>query len=300
MAFALEQIEGVMPALMTPYGPDGAVNVDMIRRLVAYQLEQGCCGFFVCGSTGEGLLLTPEERNLVARTVIETVAGQVPVIVHVGALSTDAAAALARDARAAGADAVSSVPPIYYRVGLEGMMRHIRAIAQAAELPTFYYHIPRLTGVELTADELVDAFTNVDGVVGLKFTHTDLFMLWWILDAAQGKLRVFNGADQMLFQGLSTGACGGIGSTYNYQMATIAGIYRAVKAGDLEQARQLQWRANCVIRVMFRNGPGLSTEKAIMKLLGFDVGVPRGPIGPFPDERLPALRRQLEEVGLFG
>jgi len=300
LAFSLEHIEGVMPALMTPYGPDNAVNVDMIRKLAAYQLEQGCCGFFVCGSTGEGLLLTPDERKLVARTVLETVAGQVPVIVHVGALATDTAVLLAKDAKAVGADAVSSVPPIYYPVGLEGMMRHIRAVAEAAELPTFYYHIPRLTGVELTADELVEAFTGVEGVVGLKFTHFDLFMMWWVLDAAQGRLRVFNGSDQMLFQGLCTGACGGIGSTYNYQMATIAGVYRAVKAGDLDRARQLQWQANRVIRVMFRNGPGLATEKAIMKLLGFDVGPPRGPIPPFPDERLPELRRQLEEVGLLG
>ena len=167
MAFSIDRIEGVMPALMTPYTSGGAVNVDMVRTLVAHHLEEGAGGFFVCGSTGEGLLLTPDERRLVARTVIETVAGQAPVIVHVGAVSTNEAVLFAKDAKNAGASAVSSVPPIYYKVGLEGMMQHIGAIAQAAELPTFYYHIPTLTGVEIGAEELVDAFTSVEGVAGL-------------------------------------------------------------------------------------------------------------------------------------
>ncbi|MBI4557308.1 MAG: dihydrodipicolinate synthase family protein [Candidatus Hydrogenedentes bacterium] len=299
MSYAPSAIEGVLPAFVTPFDNNGSVNVPMIRVLVARHLEEGCNGFFVCGSTGEGLLLDSDERKLVARTVIETVAGAVPVIVHVGAMSTREAAALAQDARKAGAAAVSSVPPIYFRVGLTGMMEHIRAIASAAELPTYYYHIPMLTGVELTGDELVQAFLNVEGVVGLKFTHTDMYFLWTILDAARGRLRVFNGADQMLFHGLCTGACGGIGSTYNYQMRTMVGIYQAFRRGDFETARKLQWRANQVIRVLFRNGGNIATEKAILKLQGFDVGIPRSPIVPFPEERLGELRRQLDEVGFF-
>ena len=300
MTFPLERLCGVMPALITPYHPDGTVNVEMIRRLATSLIEQGADGFFVCGSTGEGLFLTPEERMLVARTVIETVASQVPVIVHAGGVSTNEAVLLARDAKMAGADAVSSLPPIYYKVGLAGMMQHIRAIAQAAELLTFYYHIPLLTGVDLSAQELVDAFTAVEGLAGLKFTHTDMFYLWSILDSAQGRLRVFNGWDQMLFDGLCTGACGGIGSTYNYQMRTIAGIWRAVQSGDLETARQLQWQANRVVKVLMRNGGNLACEKAIMKLCGFDVGVPRSPMVAFPENRLDDLRRQLDETGFFG
>lgn len=294
-----DRIEGVMPALVTPYNSDGSVSVEMTRKLVGYLIEQGACGFFVCGSTGEGLLLTPDERKLMARTVIDEVAGQVPVIVHVGATGTDMAVELAKDAKAAGATAVSSLPPIYYRVGLDGMMQHIRRIAEAAELPTYYYHIPMLTGVELTGDELVEAFTSVEGLVGLKFTHSDLFLLWWIIETSGGRLDVFNGSDPMVFQGLLTGACGGIGSTYNYQMRTIASIYNATKTGDLEAARQAQWKANQVIRVLFRNGRSTATEKAIMKLIGFDVGPTRDPMIGFPDGQLDSLRTQLEEIGFF-
>ncbi len=294
-----DRIEGVMPALMTPYNRDGSVSVEMTRKLVRYLIEQGSYGFFVCGSTGEGLLLTPDERKLMARTVIDEVAGQVPVIVHVGATGTDMAVELAKDAKTAGATAVSSLPPIYYQVGLDGMMQHIRRIAEAAELPTYYYHIPVLTGVELDGDELVEAFGSVEGLVGLKFTHADMFLLRWIVETSKGRLDVFNGSDQMLFHGLCTGACGGIGSTYNYQMRAIANVYNAMKAGDLEAARQAQWKANQVIRVLFRNGRSTATEKAIMKLIGFDVGPTRDPMVGFPDNQLDSLRKQLEEIGFF-
>jgi len=294
-----DRIEGVMPALVTPYNTDGSVSVEMTRKLVGYLIEQGAHGFFVCGSTGEGLLLSSDERKLMVQTVVDEVAGQVPVIVHVGAPGTDMAVDLAKHAKAAGATAVSSLPPIYYRVGLDGIMKHIRRIAEAAELPTYYYHIPRLTGVELTGDELVEAFTNVPGLVGLKFTHSDMFLLWWIIETSGGQLAVLNGSDQMLFHGLSTGACGGIGSTYNYQMRTMVSIYKAVKAGNFEAAKQAQWKANQVVRVLFRNGPSTATEKAIMKLLGFDVGPTRDPMVAFPDDQLGSLQKQLEEIGFF-
>jgi N-acetylneuraminate lyase len=294
-----DKIEGCLPALITPFSPDGSVNIGMVRKLVGYEIEQGCHGFFVCGTTGEGLLLTPEERGLVVRTVVEEAAGQVPIIAHVGAVSTDMAVQLAKDAEKAGATAVSSVPPIYYQVGLEGMIRHITAIVQATDLPTYYYHIPMLTNLNLTGDEIVEGFGGVKGLVGLKFSHTDLFLLWWIIEASGGRLRVFNGSDQMLFQALSTGAIGGVGSTYNYQMANIAAVFNAVKAGDLTKAQELQWKVNKVIQVMFRHGPGLNVEKAIMKLLGYDCGSTRGPLVPFPEEKVPVLRKDLEEIGFF-
>jgi N-acetylneuraminate lyase len=299
MSFSLEQIKGVMPALITPYDNSGAVNPAMLRRMAAYHIEQGACGFFVCGSTGEGLLMTSEERKLVARTVIETVAGQVPVIVHVGAVSTQESAELAADARKAGAAAVSSIPPVYYKVGLAGMLQHIRGIAEAAELPTFYYHIPALTGVYLSADELVEAFLSVPGVAGMKFTDSDMFFLWSMLDSGKGRFRVFNGSDQMLIDGLLTGAIGGIGSTYNYQMRNIANVYNAMQKGDFETAREWQWKANAVIKVLFRNGGNLACEKAIMRLLGFDTGMPRSPMVSFPPEKVESLKAQLEAIHFF-
>jgi dihydrodipicolinate synthase/N-acetylneuraminate lyase len=299
MMFEVDAFSGIMPALMTPYHPNGAVNVDMIRRLTAALLEDGANGFFVCGDAGEGLLLTPEERMIVARTVIEFVAGQVPVIVHVGACSTEESALLASHAKAAGADAVGTIPPIYYRVGFAGTLQHVRTVAEAADLPTFYCHDPALMDAGLSPEDLSDSFLSIPGLVGLTYSDTDMFYLWSILDSAGGRLRVFNGLDRMLFHGLCAGARGGIGSTCNYQMRVMAGIYRAVSNGDFETALALQRRADLAVKILSRNGGTLACEKAIMRLCGFDVGAPRGPMPPFPEHCLDELRRQLDEIGFF-
>ena len=103
-------IRGILPALMTPF-KDGGVDEKMLKKLVRFQLDQGCHGFFVNGSTGDGFLMTREERRRVVEVVVSEVAGQAKVIAHVGAVSSDEAAAMAVDARKAGADAVASVPP---------------------------------------------------------------------------------------------------------------------------------------------------------------------------------------------
>ncbi|MEA3365011.1 MAG: dihydrodipicolinate synthase family protein [Candidatus Hydrogenedentes bacterium] len=293
-------IRGILPALLTPF-KDGGVNIDMLKKLVRFQLDQGCHGFFVNGSTGDGFLMTREERKSVVEAVVSEVAGQGKVIAHVGTVSSDEAAAMAIDARKAGADAVASVPPIYYPVDLEGFELHMRTIAEAADIPTYCYYIPALTGHALGGDQFVEVAERIPNLVGFKYTHSDMFLLWWILDALGDKISVFNGSDQMLLQGLITGACGGIGSTYNYQTRNIVDVYEAVEAGDLEKAREAQWRANQVVQVLFRlKGGGAAVERAILRLMGYEVGPPRPPKVPFPDEKLPALRTALEEIGFLG
>ncbi|HOD51571.1 MAG TPA: dihydrodipicolinate synthase family protein [Candidatus Hydrogenedentes bacterium] len=292
-------IRGILPALMTPF-KDGGVDEKMLKKLVRFQLDQGCHGFFVNGSTGDGFLMTREERRRVVEVVVSEVAGQAKVIAHVGAVSSDEAAAMAVDARKAGADAVASVPPIYYPVELEGFELHMRTIGVAADMPTYCYYIPALTGHALGGDQFVEVTQRIPNLVGFKYTHSDMFLLWWILDALGDRISVFNGSDQMLLQGLITGACGGIGSTYNYQTRTIVDIYEAMQAGDLDKAREAQWRANQVVQVLFRfKAGGVATERAILKLMGYDVGAPRPPKVPFPDDELPALRKALEGVGFL-
>ncbi|MGI6459228.1 MAG: dihydrodipicolinate synthase family protein [Candidatus Hydrogenedentales bacterium] len=292
-------IRGILPALLTPF-KDGSVNESELKKLLRFQLDQGCHGFFVNGSTGDGFLMSREERKRVLDVVVGEVAGQGKVIAHVGAISSDEAAAMAVDARKAGADAVASVPPIYYPVELEGFELHMRTIAEAADLPTYCYYIPALTGHSLGGDQFVDVVRRIPNLVGFKYTHSDLFLLWWILDALGDRISVFNGNDQMLMQALLTGACGGIGSTYNYQTRTIVDIYDAVEAGDWKKAREAQWRANQVVQVLFRfKAGGVSVERAILQLMGFDVGAPRAPKVPFPDHTLAALRTALEEIGFL-
>ena len=146
-------LEGPIPALVTPFTENGDVNVTLLQDLVEWQLAQQARGFFVAGSTGEGLLMTLRERQLVAETVVGQVRNRVPVVIQVGALATRDCVALAEGAEAAGADGVSALPPFYYTADEAGVTSHFTAIGAASRLPLYLYNFPQTTGVLVTADQ---------------------------------------------------------------------------------------------------------------------------------------------------
>ncbi|HNR30750.1 MAG TPA: dihydrodipicolinate synthase family protein [Candidatus Hydrogenedentes bacterium] len=292
-------IEGIFPALLTAFDGKGAIDEAGLRRLVGYQVEAGANGFFVCGSAGEGVYMTPAERRRVIEIVASEVSGQVPIMAHVGAMSTDEAVGLARDAREAGAAAIASMPPLVFRQPWPAIIEHLRAIAEAAELPTYYYHIPIITNVDVTADEVAEMVDRIPGLAGLKYSSPDLFLLWGVLERPRRRIEAFYGCDQQIYQGLLTGACGGIGSTYNYQIENVVQLYRAFKRGDQAEALRWQDKINKVVEVVFKYGGTRGVEKAMMFLRGYDVGPPRRPGAPFPAERLPEMRRDMERAGIL-
>jgi len=292
-------ITGILPAIVTPFGPDGDVNVEVLRSLAAYQIEKGCNGFFVCGSAGEGVLMNLKERSRVVEAVVSEASGQVPVIVHVGAVSTGEAVELAKHARRSGASAVSSIPPLYYKLPWSAIIGHIRAIAEAAELPTYYYHIPYITHVIPTGAELAEMIDSIENVEGIKFSSPDLFLLWETVELSRHKPNILFGVDQQLLAGLSMGVHGGIGSTYNYMTGWFVELYNAYRHSDYVTAKKLQDMINRGIQLLFKYGSNRATEKMMTSLLGFEIGAPRLPTPPFPPERVDALRKDMEEIGLL-
>ena len=254
-------------------------------------------GLYVCGSTGEGMLLTEEERRLVAETVIKHVAGRVPIIVHVGAAATPVAARLARHAREVKADAVASVPPFYFAVRQKEIEEHYRRIARAAQIPVYVYNIPAATNVDLGAG-LMQTLFDAGLIQGLKFTSYDQLNFRQIVDACGGKLNVFSGPDQMLLPFLAMGVHGGIGTTYNLMPELYVELFEAWHAGNIERAQQLQFQADRVIPVLHRFGT-LSATKAAMRLLGVECGIPRAPLLPLTDAEFELLEQELRQVGFF-
>jgi N-acetylneuraminate lyase len=292
-------ISGILPAIVTPFGPDGDVNTKVLRELVAYQIEKGCNGFFVCGSAGEGVLMNMKERSRVLDTVVSEASGQVPIIVHVGAVSTSEAVELAKHARKSGATAVSSIPPLYYKLPWNAIIGHMRAIAEAAELPTFYYHIPYITYVIPTAEQVVEMMDAIENMEGVKFSSEDTYLMWQIVELSSRKATMLFGVDQALIAGLAMGADGGIGSTYNYMTGWFCELYTAFRRGDYANAKSLQDMINRGIQILFKYGANRATEKMMTALLGFDIGAPRLPTPPFPSGQVDALRKDMEAIGLI-
>ena len=286
-----DRIRGVIPAMFTPYDKNGEVNPSVIPELIDFHLRSGVAGFFVCGSTGEGLLQSPEERQLVAETAVKAVNGRVPVIVHVGANATRDSVRLARHAAEIGADAVASIPPAGQ--DMQSIIEHYLLIGEASPLPLYVYASTVSDPVGLMRRLIAEAPT----LRGIKFTTSDLFRLNLIVQLENGFLNVLSGADEMALGALAMGADGIIGSTYNALPGAFVGIYNAVQRGDVVEARRLQSIANRILEVLTR-GPVIPRTKELLRMLGIDTGDARRPYRPLSDAERKQLREDVLAAGL--
>jgi N-acetylneuraminate lyase len=291
-------IHGIIPALLTPLNEAGtAVNHTTLRRLVEFHIQRGVTGFFVCGGSGEGLLLTAEERQAVLETVVAAVNGRVSVIAHIGALDTAAAQHLAAHAAGLKVDAVAAVPPFYFRVDEAALYDHYRLIADAAGgTPVYLYNIPSATGVEITAATMAKLI-KIPAVRGIKYTSSNFYDMRNIIELAPGELTVLSGSDEVCIAGLAMGAHGAIGSTYNVMPATFAALYQAFRASDLAEAQELQFRANRVIKALL-SVPLIAGLKVILSSWGYDCGGPRRPQRPITAEERALLLDAVAAAGL--
>ena len=276
---------GILPALMTAFN-DSGVDTAKVTALTKRLADAGVHGLYVGGSSGEMILMTQDERKTLLETVMESVGSRLTVIAHVGTTSTAATLELARHAEKAGAHALSSVTPLYYKYGFREVKHYYERLAAETSLPVIIYNIPVLTGSTLTTDQLAEIL-SIPNVGGMKFTSSDFFQLERIRSAFPDKV-FYNGSDEMLLSGLSAGADGGIGSTYNFQPKTILSIYNAYRNGDVKGALAFQAKANEAIAAVLRYGV-LPSSKMLLKLNGLDYGECREPFMPLGEDAVKAL-----------
>lgn len=288
---------GILPALMTPFDPTGKVSEEMLCRMVSHYVGIGVNGLYVCGGTGEGVLLTVAERKHVAEIVVREACHRVPVIIHVGAVSTQDAVELAAHAERTGAEAVASVPPFFYRASTEAIFQHYAAIAGQCGLPLLLYNIPTLTGVTVTP-HMMTRFMEIPTVIGMKFSSSDLFQMYQILELDHGRLNVLSGIDEIFLAALAMGSHGSIGLTLNFMPKLFAQIFRAFCSGQIEEAQRAQFLACQFIGVLVRY-PVISAAKEIMRWKGFDCGQARGPLEILTEEQKSGLRSDLEALHFF-
>lgn len=270
-------LAGVISALITPFKADGSLNLDMLGPLAEFELALGVHGFYVGGSTGEAFMQTADERKSVLREFAKAVNGRAKLIAHVGAISTDEAIGIGKAAADAGYDAISAIPPFYYDFSSSEVLAHYRALADATPLPLIVYNFPAKSARPLTTPDLLALLAHPK-IIGVKHTSQNLYQLERLKTAAPDAV-IYNGFDEMFVGGVSMGADGGIGTTYNVMGHLFVAMYNAIHAGDLPQAQVLQTHANAVIDVLIEVGvfPG---TKAMLKLLGVDCGPCRRPFAP--------------------
>ena len=291
-------MRGAYAAMFTPIASDGSVNEEMIERLVEHGLSNGLVGFYLTGSTGEGFLLSLDERKRVFDRAAKAVAGRAKLIAHVGCVATDDAVDLARHAAKVGIDWVSSVAPVYFGQSFEAAYRHYERISNATDLPFMIYSI----GAEVLPDRDV-RFFDLQNVKGMKYTGADYFAVQCLrrrLVAAGKEAIFFAGRDEQLVCALALRNVfsGGIGTTYNIIPRHFAEICRLSFAGDAEGAARMQDEANRVVELMIEN-ENWSYRKAMMKYIGLDCGPYRHPYAPLTDAEYAAFAKRIDTLGIL-
>lgn len=260
---------GILPALVSPVSEDGEVLVGETERLVKWQMSEGVNGFYICGSTGEGLLLKKETRKKLLEVVLDAVQGKVPVITHVGAIDLPTTLELAVHAREAGAAAISSIPPIYFQYGEREVIEYYKQVAAAAEIPLVMYGVG-LANTKLTVS-LVEELMKVENIIGIKWTYPDYYSMGLLKNINGGNINVINGPDEMLICGLAIGADAGIGTTYNVMPGLFVKLYDAYRNGRVGEAKTLQQTINRVITVLIQYH-AIASTKELLCHMGFEVG----------------------------
>ncbi len=234
------------------------------------------------GSTGEGMLLTVDERKQLFRASAEANAGRTTMIAHVGTICTDHAIELAKYAKEVGFDAISAVAPYYYSFSYDAIKNYYLDIVNSVDIPMIIYNFPNASGFNFTKAIAEEMFACSDRFIGIKHTTSDLFLLQQF-KSMSAKPVVYNGWDEMFIAGLSMGADGGIGSTYNLMADKFIDIYNYFQKGDLRAAQAKQLEANAVISELIKYGV-FAAEKAVLDALGIPMGDCRRPFRPISDE----------------
>jgi len=223
------------------------------------------------------------------------------IVVHVGSNCLSDARALASQAGKAQARAVAATAPSFFKPkNVAVLLEWCREIAAAApETPFYFYDIPILTGVNLSMPELLEAADDsIPNFAGLKFTNQDLYSFQRCLRVRGGKFDIAFGFDEMLLAALAVGAVGAVGSTYNFSATIHHRIIEAFGKGDMQRARDEQFKSVETIRTLTEHG-FLAATKAVMEILGIPVGRARAPQDSFDAAAIRELRSDLERLGFF-
>lgn len=282
-------MKGIYTALLTPFDGNGRINEKALEQLILHNIKMGVQGFYVGGSTAEAFLLSTDERKQVM-DICRAVAPNHRLIAHIGSLNEAEALILSLHARELGYDAISSVSPFYYKFTFAEIRDYYFRLAEHSGMPMIIYHFPAFTGVSLGVKE-IGTFLDREEFIGMKFTSNDFFTLEQVRAAFPNKL-IYNGYDEMFLAGLSMGADGGVGSTYNFMADKFVKIQTLFRESRIAEAQALQREANRIITILCQIGV-MQAEKEVLNQLGIPFGTCRKPFGEPTEEQKALIAKEI-------
>lgn len=282
----------IYSALVLPCNEDESINFEALKQLVERQLADGVEGFYCCGSSGEGLLLSVEERKQFMETVVRQVDGRVPVIAHIGTIRTADVIELAKHAKEVGCVAISMIPPYYYKFSQSEIAGYYEdVVAAVPDMPVILYNIPQFTGIEFSKANASRLLDNPN-IIGIKHTSNNLYSMER-MSASYPEKVLINGFDEQLLGALAMGAVATVSTTANLFAPLFVAIRREFRAGNLEKALEYQRALNLRVETLVSVGIFPGTKYACT-LRGIDCGACRRPFDPLTEEAKEVVRQLME------
>lgn len=289
-------IEGVLPAIITPFTKDNEIDREGLRRNIEFLIENGVSGIVPCGTTGESATLSFEEHKKVIEISIEC--SGVPVVAGTGSNNTTEALELTAFAMDAGADAALLITPYYNKPNDRGMLAHFRKIANEVELPLILYNVPSRTGINLKP-ELVAELAKESNIAGIKEASGNLEQITRIIELTKDEdFVVLSGDDALTLPIMAIGGKGVISVAANVAPRLVVSMVEAFNRGDMDEARKLHLKLAPLIRAVFLETNPIPIKKAV-ELIGLAAGNLRLPLAPISEENEKKLKAALNDLHLL-
>ena len=298
---SFQKIEGLVAAPFTPMDAQGKINTEVIPAYYSFLKSNKVTGAFICGSTGEGVSMTTNEKKQVASAWAAATKNDqdFKVMLFLGGTSIADCKELALHAKEIGLYAISFTAPFYFKPANVDMLA--KACAEVAavvpDMPFYYYHIPVLTGVNFAMYDLLQAVNDlVPNFAGIKYTHEDFMDFLSCIHYNNGKYDMLWGRDENMLSALVLGTKGAVGSTFNYAAPLYYDMIAAFETNDLKKAQMLQQQSIDMIRLLGKYG-GISTGKAFLKLVNIDCGEFRLPVKNMDAAQFELFKQDVDAVG---
>lgn len=287
------KINGIYPALLTPFNSDQSINESALKHLINHLLDKGVHGLFAIGTNGEFHTLSFEEKITVARIVIKEVDGRVPVMLGAGSNSTKEAMELAREFEKLGADALSVITPYFIAPSQKELQKYFEDIAYATSIPIFLYNIPSRTGVSIESNT-VKNLAKHPNIYGIKDSSGNFELIQsYLIETKDEDFSVFAGTDSLILKTLQAGGHGAIAATANAIPENVVAIFNHWENGRLKEAEEAQQSLQPLRETFSLSTIPASLKKAV-ELFGIPVGPPRNPTQEVNEETAKKIKKMVE------
>lgn len=290
-------LKGAIPPMITSFDNHGEIDEKALRTVVSF-LSEHVHGLFVCGSYGSGPLMSAEQRKEVVRITIDEAKGRVPVIVHVGATSTDTSVELAKHAESGGAICVASVPPYYYQPPEKDIINHYERLVKAVNIPVYVYNNPKTVGYGISL-ELMSKIVDV-GVDGVKDSSFDIMVFAdFRRKLGDRNFDVVLGTEALFLSASVVGARAFIPGLGNAFPEICVELYDTCMGKDYEKAWEVQKKVNRMREIMKMAGSTIVSVYEMLRMRGINAGMPKSPFRLVDETTRESIRTELQKLEML-